>query len=71
VHILAFVCRPCRARHAAIAASPVPWTPERRRAALLALEPEVIRDGWSIGVDDDYCPACAAALGLETLRGAA
>ena len=25
----------------------------------------------SVGADDDHCPACAAALGLETMRGAA
>ena len=71
VHILAFVCAACRARHASVAASAVPWTPERRRAALLELDPLAIRDGWSVGADDDHCPACAAALGLETLRGAA
>lgn len=71
VHVLAFVCSACKARHADIAASPVPWTPARRRVALLELEPLAIRDGWSIGAVDDHCPACAAALGLETIRSAA
>lgn len=68
VQVLAFVCSACRARHAAIAVSPRKWTPETRRAALLKLEPEAIADGWSVGVDDDHCPSCAAALGLETYR---
>lgn len=71
VHMLAFVRSRCHARHADVAASATPWTPERRRAALLALEPLAIRDGWSVGVVDDHCPTCASALGLETLRGAA
>lgn len=71
VHILAFICSTCRARHADIAASPVPWTPARRRVALLKLEPLAIRDGWSIGAVDDHCPACAAELGIETIRSAA
>lgn len=70
VHVLAFVCAGCRARHASIAVSPEPWRPARMRVALLKLEPEVIRDGWSIGAgdDSDHCPTCAAALGLETTR---
>lgn len=68
VNILAFVCSACHARHAAIAASAEPWTPARRRVALLELEPVAIADGWSIGFED-HCPACAAALGLETYRG--
>lgn len=68
VQVLAFVCSACHARHAAIAVSPREWTPETRRAALLKLEPEAIADGWSVGVDDDHCPSCAAALGLETYR---
>lgn len=69
VYVLAFVCARCRARHASIAVSPEPWRPARMRVALLKLEPEVIRDGWSIGAgdDSDHCPACASALGLETL----
>lgn len=71
IHVLAFVCSTCKARHAETAASPVPWTPARRRVALLELEPLAIRDGWSIGVVEDHCPACAAELGLETIRSAA
>jgi len=68
VQVLAFICAACKARHTAIAVSPREWTPETRRAALLKLEPEAIADGWSVGVDDDHCPSCAAALGLETYR---
>lgn len=68
VHVLAFVCSACRARHAAIAVSPREWTPETRRAALLKLEPEAIADGWSITEGPDFCAACAEALGHETYR---
>ena len=71
VQILAFICGACRARHPSIAATDGAWTPERRRAALLKLEPLAIRDGWSIGEVDDHCPSCAAELGLETIRSAA
>lgn len=71
VHVLAFVCAACKARHASIAVSPREWTPETRRTALLKLEPEAIRDGWSITADSDFCATCAEALGHETLRGAA
>lgn len=67
VYVLAFVCASCRIRHPAVAASERDWTPDRRRVALLQLEPLAIKDGWSIGVDDDHCPTCAAARGLDTL----
>lgn len=66
VHMLAFVCSRCQARHPQIAASNRPWTPATRRRALLDLEPAAMRDGWSIGWRDDHCAPCAAALGLET-----
>lgn len=65
VYMLAFVCARCGVRHADIAASNAPWTPATRRRALLDLEPAAIAAGWSIGVTDDHCPTCAAALGLE------
>lgn len=49
-----------------------PWTPATRRSALIQLEDAAIADGWSIGLDEhDHCPACAAALGLETMLTAA
>lgn len=70
VYLLAFVCSRCQARHATVAASDHPWTERSRRQALLKLEPVAMRDGWSIGLED-HCPGCAAALGLETMRGAA
>lgn len=71
LHMLAFVCGRCGAQHSNIAASNSPWTASSRRTALLKMEPSVMRDGWSIGADDDHCASCAVALGLETSRGAA
>lgn len=68
VHMLAFVCGRCGALAADVAASAQPWSPERRRVALLSLEPIAIRAGWSIGVEQDHCPSCAVALGLPTDR---
>lgn len=68
VHVMTFVCGRCLRQHPAIATSADPWTPERRRVALLQLEPIAIGDGWSVGADEDHCPICAAALGLETTR---
>ena len=66
VYLLAFVCGRCHARSADFAASTEEWTPARRRVALLSLEPLAMRAGWSIGVEADHCPTCAAALGLAT-----
>lgn len=72
VHLLSFICARCGVRSADVAASAEPWSEARRRVALLKLEPIVIEAGWSVGVgDQDHCPTCATALGLETLRGGA
>lgn len=68
VHLLAFVCAGCGAHHPLVAASDSPWTAATRRAALLKVEPAVIRDGWSVGLgDQDHCARCATALGIGTL----
>ena len=72
VHHLWLSCGRCQVAHEKIAASSCPWTPATRRVALTQLEDAAIADGWSIGLDEhDHCPACAAALGLETMLTAA
>lgn len=68
VHLLAFTCATCTAVHHKSCASDAALTTEERREVLLELEPDAIADGWSIGVDHDHCPACAAALGFPTTR---
>lgn len=68
VHLLAFACATCPAVHHLSCASDAALSTEERRDVLLKLEPAAICDGWSIGVDHDHCPPCAARLGLTTTR---